>query len=328
MTHCPICEAEKLKLLLKWKAYAIHKCATCKLIFTTPLPSDKELQDFYQGFMFNKPESWEMKKAIVKKKKELIALFKLDLNTDYSNKKILDYGGGTGIAYKAMCELGLDTYYQDLDENAISFTQTNFSLPKEKTIRSLNETDIKFDYIFSDNVIEHVKEPIAFTKALSSNLAEGGVLMIKTPHASNTEILFNPIISIKGYFLGALKYNSLFKSLQACINRFWHSDPPRHLYSFSALSLIKLAQQMNLEDMQSDVSYYKIPIFENTVTKLFFSKDKRLSGIKSVLIRVLLFPILPIEILLQLSKELLLFLKILTPGGIILRLSKEHSSNN
>jgi len=328
MTHCPICEAEKSKLLLNWKTYAIHKCATCKLIFTTPLPSDKELQDFYQGFMFNKPEFWEIKKAIVKKKKELIALFNIDQNTDHSNKKILDYGGGTGIAYKAMCELGLDTYYQDLDENAISFTQTNFGLPKKKTIRSLDETNIKFDYIFSDNVIEHVKEPIAFTKALSNNLAEGGVLVIKTPHASNTEILFNPIISINGYFLGALKYNSLFKSLQACMNRFWHSDPPRHLYSFSAPSLIKLAQQMNLKNIHPAVAYYKIPIFENTITKQFFSKDKRLSGIKSVLIRVLLLPILPIEFLLQLSKELLLFLKILTPGGIILRLTKEQSSLN
>jgi hypothetical protein len=84
------------------------------VIFTSPLPSDILLLDYYQGFMFNKPETFEIRKQVEKRKNELKKLF--SIKSELQNKNFLDYGGGTGCAYKAACDLHLKAYYHDLDE--------------------------------------------------------------------------------------------------------------------------------------------------------------------------------------------------------------------
>ena len=329
MNNCPICKYKETKELLKWKTYSINKCNNCRLIFSTPLPTDIELEEFYQGFMFKKPEEWKIQELTKKRKKELIKFFNLpDKAKSLSNKKFLDFGGGTGIVYNAICELGFDAYYQDLDKGAITFTVEKFGLTSEKTIYDINKCDIKFDYIFSDNVIEHVINPYDFLKDLLHQLEEGGTIVVKTPHASNTESIFNPIITLKGYFLNALKYNSLQRAAQACFKRFWHCDPPRHLYSFSKNSLSHLMTKIETEKIDFEILYYKIPWFENTITQQIFTKDKRLKGFKSFLIRLVLLPVIPLEVLLQTTQYLFLLMGVLSPGGIILRINKRHITKN
>lgn len=304
-------------------------CNNCRLIFSAPLPTNNELEEFYQGFMFKKPGNWEILRLTRKRKKELRKLFNLPDNAkSLSNKKFLDFGGGTGIVYNAICELGFDAYYQDLDKEAIAFTVENFGITSEKTIHDIDKCEIKFDYIFSDNVIEHVKNPYDYLKDLLNKLEEGGTIVVKTPHASNTELIFNPIITLKGYFLNALKYNSFQRALQAYFTRFWHCDPPRHLYSFSKNSLSHLMSKLETEKVGFEILYYKTPLFVNTITQQFFTKDKRLKGFKSFLIRLVFLPVIPVEILLQITKHLLLQIGVLSPGGIILRINKLHITKN
>jgi len=325
MAHCPICESEKIKGLLSWKKYTIHQCLNCKLIFSSPLPSNNELSEFYQGFLFKKPEDYEIDKQIKKRKKELIKLFDLPIQKDsLVNKKFLDYGGGTGVVYKAASELGMDSYYHDVDKEAKAFTINKFGLTPEKTIDELSECKIKFDYILSDNVIEHVTHPFEFVKDLINQLNNEGVLVIKTPHASNTESFFNPFITLKAYFISSLKYNSLGRSLRAYLVRFWHCDPPRHLYSFSRNSFHYLMSKFEKGNIDHKISYYTIPWFENTITKQFFSKDKRLKVFYSIFLRLIIWPIIPIETSLQILKQLLLKIKVLSPGGIILTILQSN----
>lgn len=323
MNNCPICESTKVKELLSWKKYSIQKCTDCKLIFATPLPSDKELTEFYQGFMFNKPEEYEIQKQIKTRKKELKNLFKLPKQMDgLSGKKFLDYGGGTGVAFKTISEFGIDSYYHDLDEEAKGFSKKYFGLTKEKIVDEITSCTIQFDYIFSDNVIEHVKDPQEFVLNLMNQLNSGGKIIIKTPHASNTDVLFNPFITVKGYFMSALKYNSFIKSIKAYLLRFWSCDPPRHLYSFSKDSLDQLMANMEMDSFSHEILYYENPWFNNTITKQVFSKDKKLKGITSILIRLLVLPIIPFELVLQVTRKLLLKIGILSPGGIILAINK------
>ena len=216
----------------------------------------------------------------------------------------------------------MDAFYYDLDKEAKTFTEDKFGLSPEKTIENINHCENKFNYIFSDNVIEHVKKPDEFLRDLINQLEDGGILVIKTPHASNTELLFNPIISIKGYFLKALRYNSLKKAILAWVERYWSCDPPRHLYSFSKNSLKYLMANFDNEDLQYQILYYRTPWFNNTITEQFFSKDKRLSIIKSIVIRLFLLPLIPFEIFLQACKHFFLQIGLLSPGGIILKIKK------
>lgn len=271
--------------------------------------------------MYQKPEKNEIRKQIKKRKSELKRLFHLpDRSPALLKKKFLDYGGGTGIVFNAVSEMGLDAYYHDIDREAMRFTVENFGLRRENIITALEECELKFDYIFSDNVIEHSKNPVDFVQVLLNHLEEGGTIIIKTPRGGNTESLFNPFIIIKEYLLRAMKYNAFTTSLRACLSRFWHCDPPRHLYSFSPNSLRHVMNQLKNSDLEFAISTYTLPWFANTVTKQFFKKDRRFKGMRSWWIRLVTFPVLPLEAILQMTKTLLLKIGTLTPGGLILRI--------
>lgn len=323
MKNCPICDSEKTKKLLDWKTYTINGCKNCKLIFADPMPSDETLMEFYQGFMFKKPADFEIQKQIKIRKKELKNVFGIEKNPENKNKTFLDYGGGTGIVYQTAKELDLNVIYQDLDAQATTFVEENFGLKSEEFILNINDSEQKYDYIFSDNVIEHVKNPFEFTLDLYKKLKPEGTIIIKTPNASNTETFFNPMIFLRGYFYNAMKYNSWFKSFKACFQRFWHCDPPRHLYSFSEKSFKILCQKINIPKEEVEILFYDIPLFRNTISQHFFSKDRNLSGIKSIFIRLAAFPFVLVEIFLQIFKTILLKLKLLSPGGLILKISKK-----
>lgn len=318
---CPICQESETPALLDWKEYQIHRCTSCKLLFTLPLPSDATLQSFYQGFMFKTPDLRTANKEVRSRRNELTRLF--DLDGSFNGKTFLDYGAGTGASFKAANDLGLETYYYDIDEPAKQFCRDYFELKDHQIIEHLDNTTMKFDYIFSDNVIEHVKDPIGFTEKLIGKLKPGGRLVIKTPNGGNTEIYFNPLMSIIQYLRISMKYNRSFKSFRTYFKRSWHCDPPRHLYSFTPKSFKALENRIVDDKTEYRTSFYDIKWWENTITKEYFTKDRHLNIIQSFLYRIVLFPFILIEISLQVMRKVLLRIGFLSAGGLILTIDQK-----
>ena len=117
--ECPICNSARTKKILNWKMnYRIFSCKQCEVFFAVPTPSEKNLHEFYQRFQYEKPDDEQVRKRINKRKKELEKVFELT-RKELVNKAFLDYGGGTGIVYQAARELGLDVYFQEIDESSI-----------------------------------------------------------------------------------------------------------------------------------------------------------------------------------------------------------------
>ena len=319
-TTCPICKSEDAKKLINWKEYKIYKCNHCNLIYTKPLPDDKSLMDFYQGFLYNIPDPHQIRSQIEKRKKELKKLFSFPSSIE--GKTFLDYGGGTGSAYKAAKELKLSTYYQDWDENAKDFVKETHGLEDDFVIDDIESTEIKFDYILSDNVIEHVKDPVDYLIKLKKVQNTKGKIVIKTPNGRNTESIFYPMVTIRGYFLNSLKYNNFSSSLSAYFSRFWHCDPPRHLYSFSEPNLRLVAKQAGFSDNEISFAYYRLPLFKYSISEIFLDFRKRHS-IKSFFIRILLLPFIAFELVTKIIQLICTMMGILTPSGITLILENK-----
>lgn len=320
MPACPICNSNHIQPQLAWKKFTINRCDDCHTLIASPLPSDKELIAFYQGFLFKQPEDELIDKQLELKTQELKHYF--GSASDAKNKSFLDFGGGTGLSFAAAKKIGWKSYYNEIDQEAISFVKEKFDLTSDQLIHSLEQTDMKFDYILSDNVIEHVRDPIAFVQLLRDHLNPNGVLVIKTPHAFNTSLYFYPIIAFKTYFQPARKYNPFWKSMKVFRSRIWHCDPPRHLFSFSKKSFQMIAGKTCQENDKAEVLFYNIPLFEYSVTKSFFSKDKRVKGVTAILIRIIALPVLFVEWISKMIQLALRYLKILTPGGIVLKIRK------
>lgn len=312
---CLICHSTG-KCLYKWTPpYSLCYCPSCKTLFSDPIPSDHELSEFYQGFLYRKPDGIRLKKLIARKKKEIQRLFGDYIKTGLS---FLDYGGGTGVASLAAAELGLEVTLYEIDNDAIDFVRSLDKGYPLRTCCNLSELeDRSFDLIFVDNVIEHVREPQALMSFLYGCLNQYGQLIFKTPNARNTELLFHPMVSVNGYLRRVYRFNGFTTAMYAAFFRPWTLDPPRHLYSFSARSLKLLAEQTGVDN--AETGYYRIALWEYSITKRLFRIPNSLKETAKwfVMATLSLFEIGPklIELLFQRTN-------IISAGGLFIRIKR------
>ena len=318
---CPICRSENTAKLVDWGDFTIRKCLGCALVYALPLPSDEELTVFYQGFLYNRPTKREFKKHVAHRCRELTELF--SLSADSANKTFLDVGAGTGAAYQAAKEIGLHAYYQEIDQEARTFVAENYGLENEYVLDNLHDVGRQFDYVLSDNVIEHLKDPVGFLEQLSQLVAPGGRIVVKTPHAGNKETWFYPLNVFQGYATKALKYGGLANAMRMLFQRTWACDPPRHLYSFSTLSLRRAALNAGFHEEEIQIQFYQQPLFKYSVAERFFSFHKY-NSLKQWILRVPALFVLPVELALKVLQLVLRHLGLLSPTGIILVINRKQ----
>jgi len=266
---CPVCELSHTEELLRWGTkHSIYVCHNYNLRFSYPLPDDKELFEAYQGFLYKKPEVKRIKKEIDSKKKEIVSLFNLSASDNLKNKTFLDCGAGTGIASAAAKALGLDVYLQEIDEKSIEFIQDELGIETARIVRTLEKLSGKhFDFIFCDNVIEHDTSPIDFVKKLYGLLNSNGILIIKTPNAGNTDSFLYPYIIVSCFYRALTLGNSLKNTMHANRQKWWHCEPPIHIYGFSERNLVIIVQRLSIKD--AEISYYQLP-FKNIHKEISF----------------------------------------------------------
>ena len=313
---CPICHSNS-RYLYQWTPpYSLYYCPSCKTLFSNPIPSEDELNVFYQGFLYRKPDPSKLKKRIEKKKKEIHKLFG---NAIQTGRTFLDYGGGTGITSLAAAQLGLEVTLYEIDNDALEYVK---SLQKECSVQTccdLSELeDRTFDLIFVDNVIEHAREPQVLLRFLYDRLEQQGQMMIKTPYARNTELLFHPTISVFNYLRHVYIFNGLFDAVSAAFFRPWTLDPPRHLYSFSARSLHLMAEQTGVD--KAEIGTYRIPLWEYSITKRLLHVPKSLKGIMKWFVMAI-FSLC--EIGSKCIEWLLRTTNIISAGGLYIRIQRD-----
>lgn len=317
--NCSVCNSGDVAFVCKVNGFDTYRCQNCGLIFTSPIPNDRILDEFYQGFLFNKPDLSELKSKIPSKKKELLKTIRL-AEQDCKGKSFLDYGGGTGLTYAAAKSCGFESYYYDIDKQAIQFTIDNLGLQPEYII-SNSETDLrKFDVIMCDNVIEHIKQPDELLRLLFGKLADGGILIIKTPRASNTESIF--IFSVWGlvYFKKALYENSIFTALKSIfIHRYWHAEPPRHLFSFSDKSMKILAKEVCGNGVIIDIDSYEMPFLRYSLGYVLLHIS---NPFLLILVLLILSPLMLIELPIFILKFILVKTRLVSLAGMIVKIQK------
>jgi SAM-dependent methyltransferase len=321
--NCPVCSARGATSVLAWSGdRSILRCNSCELLFALPLPTENELHEFYQGFLYRKPSSEELDRGLSERQAELMALFGIAPGAGHG-RRFLDQGGGTGLAYAAAKQLGLDSSFCDIDEQAIRYVQATFQLPEANTVRDLGDHPGQFDYVFSDNVIEHVPEPQKLLAQILACLKPGGTAIIKTPHGASTEMYFYPRIAFK-YMRKAAGFNGWRRAVNMALRHpIWACDPPRHIYSFSEASVGAMALSLGLTRQDYEVKFYWTPLFRNTLWERAFKPRKRWIG---RLAQAALAPILPFELATKAGQVLARKAGWITPGGLILRITRPLAS--
>jgi SAM-dependent methyltransferase len=318
--NCIVCNSKDVSFVCKMNGYDIYRCKTCGLIYTSPMPDDKTINEFYQGFLFDKPNVAKLKSKIPSKKNELIKTIGLK-EQDCKGKSFFDYGGGTGLSFAAAKACGFDTYYYDIDNQAIEFAIENLGLKPENIISNPENDTKKFDVILCDNVIEHVKDPKQLLSFLFGKVNEGGILVLKTPRASNIETAF--IFSVWGlvYFKKSLFENGLVTALKSIlVHRYWHTEPPRHLFSFSDKSMLVMAKESCEPNCHTEVSSYEIPFFKYSIGDVLL--HIRNPFLRCVILLVCL-PVILLEIPVIILRLMLVKLRLISLAGMTVRIVKK-----
>jgi len=110
-------------------------------------------------------------------------MLRFAMDESYKGKKlnILDYGGGGG-QFTLVCKSHFpeaNVFITDISDGSLlqEWSASNIQIP----FRSFAEDGTQFDFIFLNDVFEHVSDPRFVLRQLAGKLKTGGKLFIDTP---------------------------------------------------------------------------------------------------------------------------------------------------
>jgi 2-polyprenyl-3-methyl-5-hydroxy-6-metoxy-1,4-benzoquinol methylase len=207
---CPLCGSKNKKIIydktLEKKAidkysykasleghYPIVECLNCKIHFSCPRDTDKELDKMYsEGSIQEYSEQSEGKKAYFEKEAEYIK------NICGKEKKVLDIGCANGIFLETMKEKGYEVAGCDPWREAAEIAKKKLGNCIEiSKFEDTNYPKNYFDVVAIWSVVEHVANPDKYISDITSLLKPGGWLVLSTPNYGS---LSRKVLGTKWHF--------------------------------------------------------------------------------------------------------------------------------
>jgi 2-polyprenyl-3-methyl-5-hydroxy-6-metoxy-1,4-benzoquinol methylase len=178
--NCKICNSTSLFVFAH-----TAKCNNCGTLLYYPYPDDdKTLMDSGTGKVWprNVVLDWYSKSSF-RNHDNFTHMLRFMLDESCSGKKIniLDYGGGGG-QFALVCKSHFpeaNIFITDISDEALLEEWRPMNNQIEFT--KFDDSDVLFDYVFLNDVFEHVSNPNMVLKQLSNKLKSGGKIFIDTP---------------------------------------------------------------------------------------------------------------------------------------------------
>lgn len=159
------------------KEYEIRFCPPCDFHFQTWVMDDAELSLCYRttddGAILDEIARYKLRSFA--HHTEEILVFRQVCKTP--RPSVLDFGSGWGAWSSMALAHGCDVYAVEVNERAAKFCAA-------RGITMITLADVsthRFDFISFGQVIEHLSEPLAVSRALAAALKPGGLMKISTP---------------------------------------------------------------------------------------------------------------------------------------------------
>jgi SAM-dependent methyltransferase len=267
---CPICKTpgEVWCKTQDWEyrstidVYTYMRCPSCFTIFIKEVMQQALLNIYptnYYSFsektgrtIFKLKNLWDMYfyKSLLKKMKT-------------ASLSVLDIGGGTGEVLDVLINTDKRIAYTeiiDIDKNSKNIAQKKGHVYTHSTIEDY-KTDRKFDIILLLNIIEHIGDPAGIIEKAGGLLANGGVIIIKTPNADSLDARL-----FRNYYWGGLhcprhwiifsdrSFSIMIKQSSLTLNKikFTQGAP---FWAWSILNLFR----------KKDINQHKKPLIEHVL---------------------------------------------------------------
>lgn len=231
-SKCPACDSTKIiHLHDDFLGNSISKCEKCSVQFMNPVYSDEYLDEYYSQY------------TLLDKEKEILLTDKQAyvINDNFSAIKrvisttgeMLDFGIGNGTHTEIAIKNGWHVRGYDVDCVATEILMEKSGVEvKCGDFIDIDWGNKKFDLIYINQVMEHLKDPARYINYFKELLNEKGYLFITVPniHATSTRIKF---------FLEKIKLR------RKNIGKYYDSN--HHVFYFTPLSLKNILEKDGYE---------------------------------------------------------------------------------
>jgi len=230
--------------------FVLVQCNNCEAIYQKYIPNMFFMKIIYGKWLSTKKED-NIDDRTIKIREHIreISIIK-EMIRKKNNLKFLDYGMGTGEWCLAAKSVGIEVFGLDLSKELVDRARIY-------GIKTLNEKDLKkhsFDYINTEQVFEHISNPLQTLKKLRKSLTPEGIIKISVPNGKNLKEYIN-------------KENwGISKGKKGSLNPV---SPLEHITSFTYKSLIIMGASASLEEI-------KIPLIIQYKYTNFFDKPKKI----------------------------------------------------
>jgi SAM-dependent methyltransferase len=144
-----------------------------------PQYSDAYLHDFYSNYTSDEWTEGRLESV------SYLYSFYLSLVERYAaagKGKMLDIGCGDGLLLQAGLDRGWQAEGYDVDKETVGRVEKRIGVPIQcGDFTGLDWQDDRYDLVTMHQVLEHLKEPLAYLKIIRNILKQGGVLFIASP---------------------------------------------------------------------------------------------------------------------------------------------------
>ena len=195
MSNCLVCSSSKVEKLRNYKAKStlfqgmyLFKCEDCDFVFASKMPSDLKLQE-YNSEYFEAAHGGHPKTSssiaffsgINKLRCEYVTKILEKRGFQNNTAKVLEIGPGQGDLARHWLLKYPETIYYGIETDTTCHNNLNkigvkILLP-DQIESSINEVDL----VIISHVLEHVTDPIAFLRNVTTKLKKGGALFVEVP---------------------------------------------------------------------------------------------------------------------------------------------------
>lgn len=167
--------------------YVLCECTRCGLLFQRDIPNDHLMERLYDHWIDPKKvfalNSQEQDLAYYARNAQEVMRMVAFSGKEPSSLKVLDFGMGWAEWAMMAKAFGVDSYGMELSKERIEHAKVNGI----KVIEWDEVPGQAFDIINTEQVFEHIPEPLQTLKQLGKGLKPGGLIKISVPTANGIE---------------------------------------------------------------------------------------------------------------------------------------------
>lgn len=183
---CPVCANPETHYFVTKNDYSFNQCAACDFIFLNPMPDQETLNEQYTDDEQHEEPTYNKSSSRLRR-----AFIKLPRFLPYAlGKKTLDFGCGGGFVAHALSYVAKSSNGIDISENAIAYASKRFKRANYSCMdfTELLQTNDKYDFLYSSEVIEHVSNINLYMETLAHLVKPGGFAYITTPDLGHPKV--------------------------------------------------------------------------------------------------------------------------------------------